>query len=258
MNSDKATTVIAKGAVDFLSRICNPAADEIGLLLQDKVRAYRNSNFEAIASKAEARVNHKSRIEPTINPRLLYKIYEESSWSETENMQDMWSGLLAASCFDNKSDQNMIYIDLLSKMSSTEAKLLNFIAQNTKWSINSSTALPETNAIFPTIDVLKKSCDIETLDDLDESLTHLSALGLVKFENYPDIGSYTSAAKEVSSEYDFDDLFAPDWSYSVELSLTQVGYRLYIKTTGENLGLRQYIQKKHSVTEENKEFDLGW
>ncbi|TOD29917.1 hypothetical protein CGJ66_23355, partial [Vibrio parahaemolyticus] len=93
-------------------------------------------------------------------------------------MQEMWSGLLAASCFDDKSDQNMIYIDLLSKMSSAEAKLLNFIAQNTKWSINSSTALPETNAIFPTIDVLKESCGIVTLDDLDESLTHLSALGL--------------------------------------------------------------------------------
>ncbi|TOD28622.1 hypothetical protein CGJ66_24415, partial [Vibrio parahaemolyticus] len=97
-----------------------------------------------------------------------------------------------------------------------------------------------------------------TLDDLDESLTHLSALGLVRFENYPDIDSYTSAAKEVSSEYDFDDLFAPDWSYSVELSLTQVGYRLYIKTTGENLGLRQYIQENHTIRKGNEEFDTGW
>ncbi|MUK79110.1 DUF4393 domain-containing protein [Aliivibrio fischeri] len=258
MSSDKTTVVLAKGLVDFLGRICNPAADEIGLLLQDKVRAYRNSNFEIIATKAEAKINHNSRIEPTINPRLLYKIYEEGSWSESDNLQDMWAGLLSASCFDNSSDQNMIYVDLLSKMSSKEAKLFDFIARNTKWSINSSTALPETNAIFPTVDRLKESCDISSQDDLDECLTHLSALGLIGFENYPDIESYTSTAKDVLDNYDFDDLFAPDWSYSVELSLTQVGYRLYIKTTGESVGLRQYIQKNYTLNKKIEDIYRNW
>ncbi|EJG0725892.1 DUF4393 domain-containing protein [Vibrio parahaemolyticus] len=258
MSSDKATAVLAKGVVEFLGRICNPAADEIGLLLQDKVRAYRNKNFESIASKAEVKVNKNSRIEPTINPRLLYKIYEEGSWSESDNLQEMWAGLLSASCFDDRSDQNMIYVDLLSKMSSTEARLFDFIARSTKWSINSSTALPETNAIFPTIDMLKESCGISDQDDLDECLTHLSALGVINFENYPDIDSYTSTAKEVFSDYDFDDFFAPDWSYSVELSLTQVGYRLFIKTTGESVGLRQYIQKNHTISQRNEEFEHGW
>ncbi len=54
--ADSVNTV-TKGTVDgasaFLSRICLPAAEEFGLLLRDKVSAWRSNNAIAIAHKAK-------------------------------------------------------------------------------------------------------------------------------------------------------------------------------------------------------------
>jgi len=53
----KALNTLTKGVVDgaeaFLSRICLPAAEEFGLLLQDKVSAWRKNNTIAIIIEAQ-------------------------------------------------------------------------------------------------------------------------------------------------------------------------------------------------------------
>jgi hypothetical protein len=56
----EAVNTLTKASVDgtaaFLGRICLPAAEEFGYLLQDKVRAYRAGNVTKIAAKAEAKL----------------------------------------------------------------------------------------------------------------------------------------------------------------------------------------------------------
>lgn len=253
MGTENSLTVVAKAAVNFLGRICNPAADEIGLLLQDKVRAYRNKNFSAIAQKAEKRVDEKNG-DPKINPRILYSIYEHGSWSDSDFLQDMWAGLLASSCFDDESDRNMLYVDILSKISMAEASLFEYIAKNTEWSINEDTALPESNAIFPNVFELSKDCQIPDMDKLDEAMTHLSALGLIRYEAYPNIEKYTSGNAKEFHDLNESDFNNPGWVYSVECTLTQLGYRLFLKVNGESLGLKAYIQKNFSA---KREFDFN-
>ena len=53
----EAVNTIVKGSVEgtsaFLSRICLPAAEEFGLLLQDKISHWRTQNLIRIAEKAE-------------------------------------------------------------------------------------------------------------------------------------------------------------------------------------------------------------
>lgn len=46
---------VVEGVGAFLSRICLPAAEEFGLLLQDKVRAWRSKNAVAVMAIAESR-----------------------------------------------------------------------------------------------------------------------------------------------------------------------------------------------------------
>ena len=47
------TTGTVDGAGAFLSRICLPAAEEIGLLLRDRVSAWRAKNAQEITGRAE-------------------------------------------------------------------------------------------------------------------------------------------------------------------------------------------------------------
>ena len=255
MSSPSTTSILVKSTVNFLGRICNPAADEIGLLLEDKVKAYRSNNFTKIVKKAEEKVNKKERIEPKINPRILHSIYEHGSWSETDDLQNMWAGILTSSCFDNASDKNMLYVDILSKITTTEAKIFSYIAENIKWTINDSTTLPESNAFFPQVAEVNKRCGIKDLEQLDESMTHLAALGVIRFEEYPNIEHYNSTNNNSNEEFDETSQPSPDWGYAVELSLTQIGYRLFLKTQGESLSIKEFIQREYS-SESEQEFDL--
>lgn len=246
MGSEGAPAVIARGVVDFLGRICNPAADEFGLLLKDKVAAYRLKNFTSILGKAEEKISKKSEgDEPEVHPRILYSIFENGAWADTDILQEMWAGLLTSSCFNGVSDKNILYVDIMSKMSATEARLFEYVAKNSEWKISDATALPESFAIFPPVSDVLNVCEISGSDVLDEVLAHLKSLGVIYFEEYPDIEGYTASLAADKYEVNDDEFYNPRWGHALELSLTQIGCRLYLKAIGERLGLREYIQKNY-------------
>ena len=118
----EAVHTVTKAAVDgasaFLSRICLPAANEFGLLLQDKVSEWRRSNAVKIAQKAEQKYNElPASQERYAHPRLLMQIVDQGSWIEDEDVQELWAGLIASSCTDEgKDDSNLMFIDLLARL----------------------------------------------------------------------------------------------------------------------------------------------
>ena len=106
---------VTRGVVDglsaFLSRICLPAAEEFGLLLKDKVSSWRAKNAIAIVDKAQAELNFKTNDKRHAHPILVSSIIENGSWSDCDEIQDMWAGLLASSCTESGGDEsNLIFI----------------------------------------------------------------------------------------------------------------------------------------------------
>lgn len=256
MGGESAPAVLAKGVVDFLGRICNPAADEIGFLLKDKVAAYRSKNFTSILKKAEEKISEKSEgDDPEIHPRMLYSIFEHGAWADSDVLQEMWAGLLASSCFNGVSDKNIIYVDIMSKMSAAEARLFEYVAINSEWKISDGTALPESSSIFPNVSQVLSVCDISNADELDEVLSHLKALGVIFFEEYPDIESYTKTSEAYKSDIHDEEFYNPRWGHAIELALTQIGCRLYLKAIGETAGLREYIQQNFPADNNHDEDD---
>lgn len=257
MSGESAPSVLAKGVVDFLGRICNPAADEIGLLLKDKVAAYRSKNFTSILKKAEEKISEKSEGgEPEIHPRMLYAIFEHGAWADSDVLQEMWAGLLASSCFNGVSDKNIIYVDIMSKMSASEARLFEYVAINSEWKLSDGTALPESSSIFPNVSLVLSVCDISNADELDEVLSHLKTLGVIFFEEYPDIQNYTKFSEVYKSDIHDEEFYNPGWGHAIELGLTQIGCRLYLKAIGERAGLREYIQKNYPADSNRDEDDF--
>jgi hypothetical protein len=106
------------GASSFLSRICLPAAGEFGLLLQDKVRAWRAKNAVRVVAEAQARLAKYLPIQDChAHPRLVANVIEEGSWADDATLQEMWGGLLASSCSpDGNDDSNLIFIGLLKQL----------------------------------------------------------------------------------------------------------------------------------------------
>lgn len=134
--SDAAGTIITAsvaGAGAFLSRICLPAAEEFGLLLKDQVSYWRAKNAASIAVKTEKLLADRGQIECQAHPRLIGRIIQDGSWEDDDYMQNFWAGILASSCTQDGRDQsNLIFIDLLSRITASQAKMITYLCENSE------------------------------------------------------------------------------------------------------------------------------
>jgi hypothetical protein len=113
----------------FFGAICMPAAEEFGLLLRDKVAAYRRRNLEKISEKTQKNIKRqKIQLSGQANPLLIREVLEEASWCEDDSIQSMWAGLLSVAAGNTaKSDDSLIYTDILKRLTPFQARLINEI-----------------------------------------------------------------------------------------------------------------------------------
>ena len=179
-----AIETLTKGSVDgaaaFLSRICLPAAEEFGLLLRDRVGAWRARNAAAIANGAK-RLLEVAPVNEALHshPRIVSGVIELGSWTEAEEVQQMWSGLLASSCTsDGRDDSNLMFMDILAKLSLSQARLFDHACRTAEkviapagWLVASELAMP--------VEELSGVTALTDLHRMDLELDHLRALGIL-------------------------------------------------------------------------------
>lgn len=162
---EKATDKTVDGLGSFFGAICMPAAEEFGLLLKDKVAAYRQRNLEKISQKAQKKIEHqKIEISGQANPVLIREVLEEASWCEDEDIQSMWAGLLSVAAGNTAvSDDSLVYTDTLKRLTPFQARLINEIyfdprCCSVKRPIGNhedDVFYPENKLIYSVVDVLK-------------------------------------------------------------------------------------------------------
>lgn len=180
----EAVKTVTEGAVDgassFLSRICLPAAEEFGLLLKDKVSSWRAKNAVEIANKAQALL--ENQVGNTIlhaHPRIVYSTIENGSWAENDFMQNLWAGLLASSCTESgKDESNLILINLLSQLTSSQAKLVAYICQNGR-PIQVEAGWINSLPLYMELEELIKVMEVDDKHQIDRELDHLRSLELI-------------------------------------------------------------------------------
>lgn len=162
---EKATDKTVDGLGSFFGAICMPAAEEFGLLLKDKVAAYRQRNLEKISQKAQKKIEHqKIEISGQANPVLIREVLEEASWCEDEDIQSMWAGLLSVAAGNTAvSDDSLVYTDTLKRLTPFQARLINEIYFDPRCcsvkppigNHEDDVFYPENKLIYSVVDVLK-------------------------------------------------------------------------------------------------------
>lgn len=163
---------------EFFKLICSPAAEEFGLLLKDKVRYWRFKNLANITNKAK-RIMTKQYIDNLkATPRIVNSIIENGSWIDDDRIQDMWAGLLASSCTkDGKDESNLIFINLLSQLTSSEVKILNYSCDNAEKKMTIHGLVYASNLSI-SLKGLREISGVGDIHRLDRELDHLRSLGL--------------------------------------------------------------------------------
>ncbi len=164
----------------FIGKFAFPAANEYGQAWAEKVSAWRQENLYKLLNKADRMYNQNQTDLKKIHPRLMHHIVEDGSWSDSDQMLDMWAGLLATSCSVNgEDDSNLIFINILKQITHIQAVILDYACENCKPTITKAGLVLCKDQLFITVDQLAEITQIEDYHRLDRELDHMRSLELI-------------------------------------------------------------------------------
>lgn len=190
------------GVGAFLGKVCMPAAEEFGLLLQDKVKGWRSNNAHAVIEKARVLLEQSSGTDGVhVHPRIAGKIIDKSSWVDADNLQNMWAGLFASSCTPNGTDDsNLTFVNLLDQLTSSEARLVEFVCKGARISVSAHPLVLANRQTLIPLDGLRKVTGVDSIGELDIAIDHLHGMGLLalgsgfNIESTPPVAALTPSA----------------------------------------------------------------
>jgi len=125
----KSLANVADKAADLLHKLTAPMCEQTGLLLGERMKAYRERRLHETLEKAD-RLLRDSGLEPNpVPPKLLLPIIDGCSIEDNETLQDMWAGLLTSA--SQQPDRiRTSFADTLKQLTPNEAKFLDSVFGN--------------------------------------------------------------------------------------------------------------------------------
>lgn len=174
---------VVDGSINALGalfgRICLPAAEEFGLLLRDKVSAWREANLIKIAEKAQRKLDRLPQGDVHASPRLAMKVVEDGSWASDDVVQDLWAGLLVSSCTETgDDDSNLLFMNLLAQLTVPEAKIIKHSCEAAAKYVTAAGWIAA-QYLRVSLDQLREITGLTDFHRLDRELDHLRSLDLL-------------------------------------------------------------------------------
>lgn len=146
-----------------------PAAEQLGLYFEDRVKELRYSYALSIVEKGKKKLEARvGDTEVHAHPRMIYDIISKGSWVDDPELQEMWAGLLASSCTEDGKDQsNLVYANILGQMTAAQSRILDYVCWNAKIGYHSpSKAIEARPLTVPTTKIVEvvQITDINQID----------------------------------------------------------------------------------------------
>lgn len=208
------TQGIVDGAGAFLEKVCLPAAEELGLALRDRVSSWRSNNAYQMLSTANDLYIANGMPPGAVNPRLIHQAVDQGSWIEDEVIQRMWAGLLCSAVSQDSSDENLMFLNLLSQLSGLQARILvESVKSSYKHTIRHELVIAQRLTL--SIDQIKKVAGSKDIQRIDRELDHLRVIGLIGIAGGLNAGGGIDAA-----------------SGMVDITPTPMAIHLYVRAQG--------------------------
>ena len=147
--------------------------------MQNSGSNWRLNNQIRMLQKSEKKYSKFSKQGTYAHPRIVSSVLNFSSWSDDDTIHDMWAGLLASSCTPSgKDESNLIFINILSQITSLQAMIINHCCESAKKKISRGGWITS-ERYFVELDKLEKVTEISDFHRLDRELDHLRSLELI-------------------------------------------------------------------------------
>lgn len=168
-------------ALAFLRRVCPTADEHTTQLLHKTLSNIRAANIVEVALRAERLLAEREDADCAVaHPDLISKILEHGSWVDVDWLQDLWAGLLATSCtFEGQDESNLVYVNLLSKLSPLPTQILTMACAKAVQSMT-ETSKPSPTRLACSAEEIARITRSNNLLKIYKSIGELSELGLVE------------------------------------------------------------------------------
>ena len=234
------TKAAIKGVSSFLKVVFKPGLEELGYIIKDEIRYWRLNNILSMLNLAQGKLNFDGKeLNLTANARVGLSIMEECSNVDNEELQDLWAGLFSSSCTpDGRDDSNMNFVDLLRRMSSVEAKILDYACRNCNKYIYPNQLIIAEN-ITVSFETLVKIAGTNDRYRLDSELDHMRSIELLlQGGSFADSGGGFTAS---------------DNSLEANITPSPLALNLYFKT--HSLGISPKVFWGDKLIPRNEEAD---
>lgn len=181
------TEKTADGALRFLSSICGRASSQVGALFEDKVRYWRYYNLLKFSAKAE-KMHKELNVDMSheIHPRMLIEIVEGAAKQENDDLLDWWAGLTISSCDKEPTDQDLIFTNLMGKITCLQKNIITFACKTAKIVHSPKGLIIAEELTITDEDIIKISgtSDFNVIDRELDSLAHNGLLTLTSGFNF--------------------------------------------------------------------------
>lgn len=192
-----------------------------GAMLADQVYLWQWTNRIKIAHRAKELLNQNNVAEKVLPPGFLIPLLDKIGYVYQPALQKMWAGLLASACSDDETDEtNLIFLNILSQISSSQAKIISLPFIVGKYNPYQHDGM-EYTTIEKERSELIDYAGLTNWGILRRELDHLYSLGLV---------SHSTGSN-------------PEVSY-VRLRYEEAAIRLYMRCQGYTGTLSEFISYK--------------
>lgn len=230
-------------AREFLKLTCKPLLEEFGLTVRDQFTNWKLNNIIKMLERAKGKLQYDLTKEKLVlDPRVAYQIIDHASTVSNDVLQDMWAGLFASSCGKYEEDENILFIEVLKRLTSSQVKLLKYICEQTQTNINilslkqsQEDGLVTTNAVKITYDEILSVMETSSRLKAETECGALEGLGLLTTSGT--VNSYVSFIYKMTTGSGGYNGVKP----------TILALRLYLK--GQGLTLTPFEYYKDSIAD---------
>jgi hypothetical protein len=168
-------------ALAFINRISAPAVEESRYLIYRELSNVRAESTVNILLKAEHRLaQEEGGARMLAHPDLVVSVVEGGSWADSEWMQDLWAGLLVASCTeDGCDDSSLVFANLLCQLATIQTRIFAAICEKAV-TVSSGGWVVSSEKIFSSAEEMAKMAGSHDMLKIHRSLAQLAEFGLLE------------------------------------------------------------------------------
>jgi len=120
------TEALIKPLQDIIEKISGPAAEEVGLMIQDHVKVYRFKRQVRLLQRTKEFLNDAGLGIHSVPPKILLPIMDYASVEGDDELQDLWAALLANAASEASAITVLpAFLEVLKQLSACEVQFLS-------------------------------------------------------------------------------------------------------------------------------------